>query len=319
MKNPQLENGFIRIANELYNEILRRNFTKRQQNIVLFIWRLSYGCGKKDCIIDKFNYFELAGLDKSDIKKELKYLKMCNVIQWDEQTMIFAINKDYDLWQINPNKNWDDDKFKKLIALNLKVGKIPTDVGKTPTNDMVGEIPTEVGEIPTLYYDEVGKIPTSELVKYQPQEAANLTAARDSAPVNTILNTNIKDDNDMMDKPNPYLEFEKAFGHLPTAILQMEFDYFMDCGKFKEPEAIICEVIKRAKEQNPSRPDSYVKSILKDIENKGLYTLEAVKEHNEQFDQKTKRVGTAKKPRGGVNWDKLRQMLREEEQKEASK
>ncbi|SHM58724.1 phage replication protein O [Gracilibacillus kekensis] len=57
MANPQVENGYIRIANDLWNEVLRRDFTKRQMNLILLIWRLSYGTGKKklqstesDCI-----------------------------------------------------------------------------------------------------------------------------------------------------------------------------------------------------------------------------------------------------------------------------
>ncbi len=39
MANPKIEKGYIRIANDLWNEILRRNFSfsKRQLNIILFV------------------------------------------------------------------------------------------------------------------------------------------------------------------------------------------------------------------------------------------------------------------------------------------
>src|SRR5699024_412634 len=119
-----------RIANELYDEILRRNFSKRQQNLVLFIWRLSYGTGQKDCEVNQFNLFELAGIYRSDIRKELNYLRECAVLNWTEKDMVFSINKNYKLWQITPNKNWDSEKFNSLIHLNInrkKVSKTLTD------------------------------------------------------------------------------------------------------------------------------------------------------------------------------------------------
>ncbi|AHJ88643.1 DnaD-like helicase loader [Geobacillus phage GBK2] len=307
-KNPQLDDGFIRIANELYDEILRRNFTKRQQNIVLFIWRLSYGCGKKECIIDKFNYFELAGLDKSDIKKELKYLKMCNVLQWDEQTMIFAINKDYDLWQINPNKNWDDDKFKKLIALNLKVGKIPTDVGKTPTDDMVGEtptnvgkIPTEVGKTPTLYHDEVGKIPTTELVKYQLQEAASPRASRDSEAVNTILNTI----NNKEEEVDPVIDLLIKNNIVkPGGINYTLYDDLKDIEDnfgFENPNEMIVEAIKDAARGN-GRTWKFVYNKLDLWRKQGIKNKEQLQEYLMDATPKPKRNGQARKT---IDWEAL--------------
>ncbi|MGG3929576.1 replication protein [Schinkia azotoformans] len=89
MADIQLKNGFLRIATELMNEIIRRDFSKRQLAILHFIIRLSYGCHQKDCLIEKFNAFEIAGLNKSDIKKELQFLRDCRVINWDEKKWYF--------------------------------------------------------------------------------------------------------------------------------------------------------------------------------------------------------------------------------------
>lgn len=47
MADVQLENGYIRIATELIDEVIRRDFSKRQLAILHFIIRLSYGCHKK--------------------------------------------------------------------------------------------------------------------------------------------------------------------------------------------------------------------------------------------------------------------------------
>ncbi|UOQ49633.1 replication protein [Gracilibacillus caseinilyticus] len=120
MAEPQLENGHIRIANDLWNEILRRNFSKRQLNLILFIWRLSYGTGQKDCVIPNFTHFEIAGMYKQDVKKELTFLVDCAVLDWEQETMVFSINKDYHHWQITPNKKWNNDLFTQLIHTNLQ-------------------------------------------------------------------------------------------------------------------------------------------------------------------------------------------------------
>jgi phage replication O-like protein O len=108
------------------------------------------------------------------------------------------------------------------------------------------------------------------------------------------INKNLNKDDDIS-KPNPFVEFENAFGYLPPPTLMDEFNYWIDKSQFIEPEAIICEVIKRARLQLPRNPSSYVSKILKDLHNLGLFTLDAVKEYNQKFDQKTKqRTGKTK-------------------------
>jgi phage replication O-like protein O len=110
--------------------------------------------------------------------------------------------------------------------------------------------------------------------------------------INKNLNKNNDDD---IGKPNPFVEFERAFGYPPSPILKEEFDYWIDKSQFIEPEAIICEVIKRARLQLPRNPASYVSKILRDLHRLELFTLDAVKEYNEKFNQKMKqRTGKTK-------------------------
>ena len=110
---------------------------------------------------------------------------------------------------------------------------------------------------------------------------------------NNLLNNKEINDDDI-GKPNPFLEFEQAFGYLTPTLLD-EFNHWIDNSQFIEPEAIICEAIKRAKLQMPRNPASYVSKILKDLHYLGLFTLDAVREYNEKFDKQTKRrVGKAK-------------------------
>lgn len=119
-KNPQPEHGYVKLANELWNELIRRNFTKRQKDILLFIWRLSYGCNLKEAFIPKLKDFEVCGIPATHIKKELLFLENAKVITWQQSEKLFSINKDYDFWQINPVVGWDFDRFNALIHQNLK-------------------------------------------------------------------------------------------------------------------------------------------------------------------------------------------------------
>lgn len=296
MADVQLENGYIRIATDLMNEIIRRDFSKRQLAIMHFIIRLSYGCHRKDCIIEKFNLFELAGLNKSDIKKELKFLRECRVLNWDEEAMIFSINKDYEKWQINPSKGYDKEKINQLVHVNIKkkVSEIPTStdekVGKTPTDleELVGKTLTELGE-------KVGKTLTTKLVKHQLELHGSDWWSKDEGTLkDSIIDIylKIKDKDDDMMQQNYFTEYEKAFGY-PPPILISDFHYWIDGEKsqFTEPEEIIIEVIHRAKKQIPRNPATYVSSILKKLHDMELYSLEAVKAYNKKFDEKMSNGG----------------------------
>jgi len=117
--NPQTEDGFVRIARELWDEIIRRNFTKRQKDILFFIWRLSYGCQTKSALIPKMRHFQICGVAETKIKGELEYLEKCKVLSWDRENKVFEINKDFDKWQVSPVMGWDEEQFTTLIGLNI--------------------------------------------------------------------------------------------------------------------------------------------------------------------------------------------------------
>lgn len=159
MANPQPDE-FTRISNELYTAIMQRDFSKRQRKIIDMIIRMSYGCGKKYAIL-RYIDFELVGVNKSDIKKEIESLKTERVLSIEDEC--FALNKDYEQWGVPLVKGSSPNRWAQVLKRNLDlVGKIPTVVGETPTseNGVVGKTPTEVGKIPTFNETPVGKIPT---------------------------------------------------------------------------------------------------------------------------------------------------------------
>ncbi|MEY9097027.1 conserved phage C-terminal domain-containing protein [Paenibacillus sp. RC84] len=171
MANPQPENGFVRVANELWDEIICRSFSKRQIDILLFILRLSYGCNKKTAKIPRQQDFILAGLGgKGNIALELKRLEVARVITRNKEAGEYALNKDYETWDVGLVKGWEKARFEKLLNLNLEQGKKQRKpkAGRAPKssqneNSQMGEEfskqePKVSGEVLKLRTEENGEV-----------------------------------------------------------------------------------------------------------------------------------------------------------------
>lgn len=278
MASPQTEQGHIRIANELWNEILRRDFSKRQQNLILFLWRLSYGTGQKDCIIDKFNTLELTGMYKQDVKKELKYLRECAVLNWNENDMVFSINKNYKLWQVSPNKNWDSEKFKELIHQNISRKKVSKTL--TSVDDSKHE---EVSKTLTYKSKTVSKTLTTKLVKHLLSHRLNLSGARlESIPkdiIKDIKDIDIKDNNN-----NAHTFFEKNISPLSPHVIDQITDW-LDLL----PEEVVVFSMKLAVESN-KRSIAYCNKVLAGWKNEGVKNLADAERENQEFKDRNSNV-----------------------------
>ncbi|AKL94995.1 prophage lambdaCh01, replication protein O [Clostridium aceticum] len=120
MANPQPTDAHLRIAHVITEEIMMRDFTKRQRSILDLVLRLSWGCNKKEAIIPKLRYFELCGIPQTKIKSEITYLVNARVIFWEESTNQFWFNKNYEEWKISIVKGYDRNFLAELIYLNVK-------------------------------------------------------------------------------------------------------------------------------------------------------------------------------------------------------
>jgi hypothetical protein len=181
--SPQLKDGFIGIANSIWDEIISRKFTERQQKILKLILRLSYGCQKKSATIPLLTNFELCGVRIQDAKKEITYLKQCKVIEWDGK-QIYSLNKNYDEWRVSLVKEWNEEKFKELISINLTVYKVTKSVSKQ-AGDGVGS------------YEKcksgVTKSVSGDLRKVEVKEDENPCGSKDEGTPKDMFKDNIKD------------------------------------------------------------------------------------------------------------------------------
>ncbi len=127
-----IKKGYVKIANNLFENIFIRDFTKRELELILLIIRLSYGFNRKRAIIEPKARICLIGIQASNIDRTLDRLLDKKVIL-SHGNNIYSLNKHYDQWQIRINKYFSDEKFTNLKALQLKKDVI-TEITKNDDN-----------------------------------------------------------------------------------------------------------------------------------------------------------------------------------------
>jgi hypothetical protein len=118
LAKPQPTDAHLRIAHSILEQIMVSDFSKRQLSILLFILRLSWGCGKKEAVIPRQNDFSLVGVSSGHIKAELDWLEESKVIYRNGN--FYGFNKNYDDWRISRAKEYREGDFTKMVSLNLR-------------------------------------------------------------------------------------------------------------------------------------------------------------------------------------------------------
>lgn len=119
MANPQPTDSHLRLANTILEAICFRGFTQNQLKIILFVLRLSYACGKKFAIIKNKSRFELAGVHKNYISKEIESLRQSNVLIVYPEISAYLLNKNFDEWVLPTSKGFSSKIYTTLLSENL--------------------------------------------------------------------------------------------------------------------------------------------------------------------------------------------------------
>ena len=104
MANPQKENGYTPVANEIMDAIIRNSLTATQLKIVLVCWRYTYGFSRKETELSENFISRATGISKRYVSQELKTLidtNVINVIKNPTYTVprIVSFNKNYEQWR----------------------------------------------------------------------------------------------------------------------------------------------------------------------------------------------------------------------------
>ena len=101
MASPQLEDGYLKIANELWDALTRYRIPGEQRQCLDFILRKTYGWGKKMDVISLSQFVKATGMGKPHILRATYTLRDKNiiVIKKDNGIVSYGINKDFDSWE----------------------------------------------------------------------------------------------------------------------------------------------------------------------------------------------------------------------------
>ncbi len=143
------KNGYVKIANNLFDNIFIRDFTKRELQVILLIIRLSYGFNRKYAIIEPKARICLLGIQAPNIDRTLDRLLDKKIIL-SHGNNVYSLNKHYDQWEIKINKYFNCEKYTNLKALQFKkdviteITKNDNEYYQDDNNDNMGDIITTI-------------------------------------------------------------------------------------------------------------------------------------------------------------------------------
>ncbi len=108
MSTPQLEDGYIRIVNEVWEALTSIRIPGEARQVLDFIIRKTWGWGKKKDKIPLSQFQIATGLSKNKIIRARKKLITMNLItvpqKGYENTLTYSFNKNYLTWKPLPKK-----------------------------------------------------------------------------------------------------------------------------------------------------------------------------------------------------------------------
>lgn len=108
MANPQVKDGFTRIANEVLEALAKLRIPGEANQVLLFIARKTWGYQKKVDSIPLSQFCVATGISKAHIIRAVSTLQKMNLIfiakEGNGKVSKYRINKDFDTWKPLPKK-----------------------------------------------------------------------------------------------------------------------------------------------------------------------------------------------------------------------
>lgn len=132
MANPQLEDGYVRVATEVWEALCRIRIPGEARQVLDVIIRKTWGWNKKEDRISLSQFVEATGLKKDKIIRARGKLVSMNIVSFkgNGNGATYRINKNYHSWQPLPKK---ETYPKKEISVSQKGN--PSFPLKEPTID----------------------------------------------------------------------------------------------------------------------------------------------------------------------------------------
>lgn len=144
--DPQLENGYTRVANDLFDAIIHTRFSRRQYAVLLAIVRKTYGYNRKTTPISIRQIAAMTGLDRANVIRTVRELVNMAVLVRNEmpgsrdgaQVFEMGLNKYYNQWRF-PGCNPGSGTSVKVTSLAAS-----SSVSGGCQNDTLTQIDTKI-------------------------------------------------------------------------------------------------------------------------------------------------------------------------------
>lgn len=125
-KSPQVEDGFVRIANELFDAITAFPLKYTTLRVLLVVIRKTYGYGKKEDDMSASQIAALCGdMARTHVNAALNELAALNIISKRQGTYgsVIGVNKDYSTWKgVTNSVQVDESRPSETTRTNLDQG-----------------------------------------------------------------------------------------------------------------------------------------------------------------------------------------------------
>lgn len=127
--NPQLEDGYTRIANEILDQIMKVSLNGTQFRLILAIWRYTYGYQRKGHYLSIRFLAKVIGASRSQVERELSALidrKIVKVLETGNRGRMLGFNKNYTEWEDCPPRRGLSSNQGTLLSPTLGTDVSPT-------------------------------------------------------------------------------------------------------------------------------------------------------------------------------------------------
>ena len=104
MASPQIENGYLKIANEIIDFLIHYKLRGEEWLILLTVWRKTYGYNKTDDKISLSQFAELTHLKRANVVRAIKGLVskgiLASIKSDTSEPTSYSFIKDYEKWKV---------------------------------------------------------------------------------------------------------------------------------------------------------------------------------------------------------------------------
>ena len=157
MANPQKENGFTPISNEIIEALCQVNLSPYEGRIIWYIFRKTYGFRKTIDKISLSQFVDDVRLERRLVHRTLKKLIQKNMIlSFKDQSkhVSYEFQKNYEEWNVKNAIRIDDKSVASIDDKEAKCVASLDDAGSVSTDDKLVSLETPTKEIQKKLYSQ---------------------------------------------------------------------------------------------------------------------------------------------------------------------